>query len=66
MHNRLKQLHYEDAMGNKRQIFISYSHNDREWLDRLKPFLRPLQRAAELQVWSDDEDLEAGSLWRSR
>lgn len=51
-------------MGNKSQVFISYSHKDSEWLDRLKTFLRPLQREAELQVWSDT-DIRPSSNWQA-
>lgn len=51
-------------MSNKRQVFISYSRQDREWLDRLNTFLRPLQREADLQVWSDT-DIRPSSNWRA-
>ena len=40
-------------MPQKRQVFVSYSHKDYEWLNRVRTFLRPLERNAELSVWSD-------------
>lgn len=42
--------------------FISYSHKDRKWLDRISEMLTPLVRRG-LRVWSD-RDLKAGTLWR--
>src|SRR5205085_3649505 len=33
------------------QIFISYSHADKRWLDRLMIHLRPLVRDDNLKVW---------------
>lgn len=51
-------------MVSKRQVFISYSHKDSEWLDRLKPFLQPLVRAEELQIWSD-EDIQPSADWHA-
>lgn len=52
--------------GSKRvnQIFVSYSHSDREWLERLKKMLAPYLRMAEteLVLW-DDRQLSAGQQW---
>jgi formylglycine-generating enzyme required for sulfatase activity len=49
-------------MADKQQIFISYSHKDAEWLERLKPFIRPFAREEGLQIWSD-KDIKPGSDW---
>jgi formylglycine-generating enzyme required for sulfatase activity len=51
-------------MSNKQQVFISYSHKDAQWLERLTPFLQPLARKAELRVWSDT-DIKPSSLWQA-
>lgn len=51
-------------MTNKRQVFISYSHKDVEWLERLKPFLQPLVREEELKIWSDT-DIKPSSVWHA-
>jgi tetratricopeptide (TPR) repeat protein len=52
--------------GSRRvnQIFVSYSHRDSEWLDRLKRMLSPYLRMAEteLVLW-DDKQLSAGEQW---
>jgi formylglycine-generating enzyme required for sulfatase activity len=50
-------------MADKQQIFISYSHKDAEWLERLKPFLQSFVREDGLQIWSD-QDIKPGSDWQ--
>lgn len=47
---------------SRRSVFISYSHHDREWLDRLNVHLRPLVRESALDVW-DDTRITPGSAW---
>jgi hypothetical protein len=46
-------------------VFVSYSHRDREWLDRLQVHLRPLEReqAIATRAWADTE-LAGGDRWR--
>jgi internalin A len=41
--------------------FISYSHKDAKWLDRLNVMLTPLTRDG-MNVWSD-QNIKAGALW---
>lgn len=48
---------------NRDDIFISYSHHDKLWLDQLKTHLRPYVRAGTLNIW-DDSKIKAGSNWR--
>lgn len=43
-------------------VFISYSHADRGWLERLQKHLKPLQREG-IEVWADTR-LKAGEQWR--
>jgi len=45
------------------RIFISYSHRDRAWLERLQVHLKPLERAGTLDRW-DDTRIQAGDYWR--
>jgi formylglycine-generating enzyme required for sulfatase activity len=51
-------------MTSKGNVFISYSHKDNQWLDRLRTFLRPLEREADLRLWSD-MDIQPSSDWHA-
>ncbi len=37
----------------KPTIFISYSHKDEVWKDRLKPHLEVLETAGRISIWDD-------------
>src|SRR5262249_23317517 len=43
-------------------VFISYSHRDRDWLDRLQTLLKPYTRQ-NLKIWADPY-IEVGNDWR--
>ena len=45
------------------QVFISYSHADSDWLERLQTMLAPLQRQGTLDVWADT-DIKPGQEWK--
>ncbi len=45
------------------QVVISYSHKDREWLDKLQTVLKPLVRNETIAVW-DDTKINAGAIWQ--
>ncbi len=52
------------AESEKRQsVFISYSHADEAFLDRLLVHLKPLERDGLIEVWADTR-LRAGDRWR--
>lgn len=44
-------------------VFVSYSHKDRDWLDRLRVHLKPLEREGLLDLW-DDSRISVGDEWR--
>ena len=46
------------------QVFISYSHQDARWLQRLQTMLKPLTRNHTIAVW-DDTKIKAGAEWRA-
>jgi hypothetical protein len=48
---------------SSKQIFISYSHKDKEWLERLQVNLKPFLRESSVLAW-DDTNIKAGSDWR--
>jgi formylglycine-generating enzyme required for sulfatase activity len=54
---------YSMPVPERSQAFISYSHEDAEWLKRLQIMLRPLTRNQTITVW-DDTRIHAGSKWR--
>jgi len=45
------------------QVFISYSHADSDWLQRLQTMLSPLQRQGTLDIWADTR-IQPGQLWK--
>jgi len=45
------------------QLFISYSHVDRGWVERLQTMIRPLVRSHGLRLW-DDSQIPPGAKWR--
>jgi len=47
----------------RRQLFISYSHRDGEWVERLRRMIKPLEQRYGLVRW-DDSRIQAGGLWR--
>lgn len=49
---------------NLGKVFISYSHRDKQWLERLRIHLRPLERESVFDVW-DDTRIAAGQNWRN-
>lgn len=53
-----------DATTARNKVFISYSHEDADWLKCVRTHLRPLERALHLDihVW-DDSEIRAGDNW---
>lgn len=47
---------------DKPTVFVSYSHKDEEWKDRLRPFLKALVQAGRIVLW-DDRQIDGGSDW---
>ena len=45
-------------------VFVSYSQQDREALDHLKKFVRPLERDGLIDYWYDTR-IEAGRDWEA-
>jgi serine/threonine protein kinase len=44
-------------------VFVTYSHTDKMWLDRLRVQLKPLERDGRIDLW-DDTKIKPGSSWR--
>lgn len=45
------------------QVFISYSHKDKKWLEKLQTSLMPLVRQGTVSVWADTE-IRTGAKWK--
>lgn len=46
----------------RNRVFVSYSHQDQYWLDRLLIHLRPLERFGRVELWNDRQ-IRAGDQW---
>jgi tetratricopeptide (TPR) repeat protein len=47
---------------DKPTVFISYSHKDESWKDRLRPHLQVLEQVGRITIW-DDRRIDAGAEW---
>jgi internalin A len=47
----------------RNQVFISYSHQDQQWLTKLQKHLKPMIRNQTFVVW-DDTKIQPGAKWR--
>lgn len=47
---------------SRTKVFISYSHNDIAWLERLQVHLKPLERDGFIERW-DDTCIKPGEKW---
>lgn len=54
-----EELHFA---AERNTVFISYSHRDSDWLERLLTHLKPLVRRGIISTWTDRE-IRAGSRW---
>lgn len=46
------------------QVFISYCHKDKKWLEKLQTTLTPLVRQGTVSVWADTQ-IKTGAKWRN-
>lgn len=46
------------------EVFISYSHKDRKWLEKLQTMLKPLLRKGTITLW-DDTKIRPGKTWKT-
>jgi hypothetical protein len=52
-------------MTNRLNVFVSYSHRDKAWLERVQVHLKPLARDGNLELW-DDTRIKSGQRWRDK
>ena len=55
---------FEEKINSTPKVFISYSHEDEAWKDRLVNHLSVLERQGLLDLW-DDRRIDAGGAWRN-
>jgi hypothetical protein len=60
--NIAKDKDSQNMNVSRNKIFISYSHQDEEWLDKLQIYLSPLERNKLVDRW-DDTRIKAGMKW---
>jgi hypothetical protein len=46
------------------QVFVSYSHANKDWLRRLQIMLQPLVRGKKIELW-DDTRIQSGAKWKA-
>ena len=52
-------------MSELSRVFVSYSHEDKKWLDELKVDLAPLIRSERMVFW-DDSAIPPGGQWQEQ
>ncbi len=70
MFSNNEKAHYFDDNGLKKQrdremIFISYSHEDEEHLERLRIHMKPLEKRGLVVIW-DDSKIITGQKWQEK
>ena len=65
--DRLEEI-FTPTVRQVNMIFVSYSHEDEEWKNRLCQMLAPFLRDGdiELQLWVDDGDIQPGDRWHEK
>jgi hypothetical protein len=53
----------KSSVQRRTRVFVSYSHVDAAWLERLRVHLKPLERDGAIDLW-DDTRIKAGAVWR--
>lgn len=57
-------LHFSaPALPVRRQLFVSYSHEDARWLEEIKGWLTQLEKQGLIESW-DDTEIKPGARWR--
>jgi small GTP-binding protein len=51
------------TINERNKVFVSYSHEDREWLELMRPHFKPLERDYGIDFW-DDTKIKLGVRWR--
>jgi hypothetical protein len=60
---RVNKTRGSKTNNRREKIFVSYSHSDRTWLNRLQVVLKPLIQTSNIIVW-DDTMIKVGAKWK--
>lgn len=61
-YNRLQSVKQVQPM-TRDQVFVSYSHANKDWLQRFQTMLKPLVRGKKIELW-DDTKIKPGAKWK--
>jgi len=61
-YNRLQSVKQVQSM-TRDQVFVSYSHANKDWLQRFQTMLKPLVRGKRIELW-DDTKIKPGAKWK--
>jgi hypothetical protein len=61
----LKKSNENLPLKNVKSIFVSYSHTDIEYLDRLRIHLKPFEKKGQIDIWVDTK-IKAGDNWKEK
>lgn len=61
----LSDINNDDYVATDRResVFVSYSHKDAKWLEKLETMLAPLVRSKAVPLWTD-RHIQPGAKWR--
>lgn len=60
--SKIYVLQYASRLDVRKTLFVSYSHKDGQWLQRLRKGLEPLERRGLIEIW-DDSAIQPGDKW---
>jgi len=59
---KIRFIHFASRVVVLKRVFVSYSHEDKVWLEKLQQYLKPLQEQGLINAW-DDRKIVAGVDW---
>lgn len=59
----ITSLNNIDKKPERTKVFVSYSHKDSKWLERLQVHMKPLTRNGRIDLW-DDTRIITGQKWK--
>lgn len=57
------KLPVPEVPPSRANVFVSYSHGDKGWLEKLRAYVAPLERRKFIKLW-DDTQIQPGKHWQ--